>query len=287
MQGNPFSRAAWKPADFGGRAGLYILLIIVAVLWGAPLMWMIVTSIKPESEIYAYPPKWWPDAPTVEAYGALFQRFPMLDWFRNSTVVALITTLLTLAIDALAAYPLARMDFTGRRVIMSVIFATFLLPYELLFVPLFLGLNNFGLVDSWFSLSVPASANAFGVFLLTQFFQAVPQELEEAAVLDGCSRLGFFFRILLPLTKPGLATVAIFTFVASWNNFFWPLIATNSDETRTLPVGLATLVGGAGMSMKQSVLMASSVVATLPTALFFLVMQRHFVRGIAATGVKG
>jgi ABC-type glycerol-3-phosphate transport system permease component len=287
MQGNPFSRAAWRPADFGGRAGLYILLIVVAVLWGAPLMWMIVTSIKPESEIYAYPPKWWPDAPTLEAYGALFQRFPMLDWFRNSTIVALITTLLTLAIDALAAYPLARMDFPGRRVIMSVIFATFLLPYELLFVPLFLGLNNFGLVDSWFSLSVPASANAFGVFLLTQFFQAVPKELEEAAVLDGCSRLGFFFRILLPLTKPGLATVAIFTFVASWNNFFWPLIATNSDETRTLPVGLATLVGGAGMSMKQSVLMASSVVATLPTALFFLVMQRHFVRGIAATGVKG
>lgn len=287
MQGNPFSRAAGRPADFGGRASLYILLIVVAVLWGAPLMWMIVTSIKPESEIYAYPPKWWPDAPTLEAYGAVFQRFPMLDWFRNSTVVALLTTLLTLAIDALAAYPLARMDFPGRRVIMSVIFATFLLPYELLFVPLFLGLNNFGLVDSWFSLSVPASANAFGVFLLTQFFQAVPQELEEAAVLDGCSRLGFFFRILLPLTKPGLATVAIFTFVASWNNFFWPLIATNSDETRTLPVGLATLVGGAGMSMKQSVLMASSVVATLPTALFFLVMQRHFVRGIAATGVKG
>ncbi|WP_413988671.1 carbohydrate ABC transporter permease [Labrys okinawensis] len=287
MQGNPFSRAAWKPAEFGGRAGLYILLVVVAVLWGAPLMWMIVTSIKPESEIYAYPPKWWPDAPTLEAYGAVFQRFPMLDWFRNSTVVATITTLLTLAIDALAAYPLARMDFRGRRAIMSVIFATFLLPYELLFVPLFLGLNSFGLVDSWFSLSVPASANAFGVFLLTQFFQAVPKELEEAAVLDGCSRLGFFLRILLPLTKPGLATVAIFTFVASWNNFFWPLIATNSDETRTLPVGLATLVGGAGMSMKQSVLMASSVVATLPTALFFLVMQRHFVRGIAATGVKG
>jgi ABC-type glycerol-3-phosphate transport system permease component len=157
----------------------------------------------------------------------------------------------------------------------------------LLFVPLFLGLNRYGLVDSLFSLTVPASANAFGVFLLTQFFQAVPKELEEAATIDGCSRFGFFWRILLPLTKPGLATVAIFTFVASWNNFFWPLIATNSDATRTLPVGLATLVGGAGMSMKQSVLMASAVAATLPTALFFLALQRHFVRGIAATGVKG
>jgi ABC-type glycerol-3-phosphate transport system permease component len=276
-----------NPGDIGARGTLYVLMIVVAVLWGAPLLWMIVTSIKPESEIYAYPPRWWPDALTFEAYGAVFQRFPMLDWFRNSTIVAVITTLLTLAVDALAAYPLARMQFPGRRIIMSVIFATFLLPYELLFVPLFLGLNSFGLVDSWFSLSVPASANAFGVFLLTQFFQAVPKELEEAEVLDGCSRLGFFLRILVPLTRPGLVTVAIFTFVASWNNFFWPLIATNSDETRTLPVGLATLVGGAGMSMKQSVLMASSVVATLPTALFFLVMQRHFVRGIAATGVKG
>ncbi|MBZ9822630.1 carbohydrate ABC transporter permease [Mesorhizobium sp. CA4] len=273
--------------SLGGRTLAYVLMIVVTVLWGAPILWMLVTSIKPESEIYAYPPAWIPDAPTLEAYGALFQRFPMLTWFRNSAVVGILTTVLTLAVDALAAYPLARMQFPGRRVIMGVIFATFLLPYELLFVPLFLGLNSYGLVDSIFSLTVPASANAFGVFLLTQFFQAVPRELEDAAIMDGCGRFGFFWRILLPLTKPGLATVAIFTFVASWNNFFWPLIATNSDETRTLPVGLATLVGGAGMSMKQSVLMASAVVATLPTALFFLALQRHFVRGIAATGIKG
>ncbi|WP_051333908.1 carbohydrate ABC transporter permease [Mesorhizobium sp. WSM3224] len=280
-------RSARAGKSLGGRALAYMLMGVVTVLWGAPILWMLVTSIKPESEIYAYPPAWIPDAPTLEAYGALFQRFPMLTWFRNSAVVGLLTTVLTLAVDALAAYPLARMQFPGRRVIMGVIFATFLLPYELLFVPLFLGLNSYGLVDSIFSLTVPASANAFGVFLLTQFFQAVPRELEDAAIMDGCSRFGFFWRILLPLTKPGLATVAIFTFVASWNNFFWPLIATNSDETRTLPVGLATLVGGAGMSMKQSVLMASAVVATLPTALFFLALQRHFVRGIAATGIKG
>ncbi|MDX8526542.1 carbohydrate ABC transporter permease [Mesorhizobium sp. MSK_1335] len=273
--------------SLGGRTLAYVLMVIVTALWGAPILWMLVTSIKPESEIYAYPPAWMPDAPTLQAYAALFQRFPMLTWFRNSAVVGVLTTMLTLAVDALAAYPLARMQFPGRRVVMGVIFATFLLPYELLFVPLFLGLNSYGLVDSIFSLTVPASANAFGVFLLTQFFQAVPRELEDAAVMDGCSRFGFFWRILLPLTKPGLATVAIFTFVASWNNFFWPLIATNSDETRTLPVGLATLVGGAGMSMKQSVLMASAVVATLPTAIFFLALQRHFVRGIAATGIKG
>ncbi len=273
--------------SLGGHTLAYVLMVVVTALWGAPILWMLVTSIKPESEIYAYPPAWIPDQPTLEAYGALFQRFPMLTWFRNSAVVGILTTVLTLAVDALAAYPLARMQFPGRRVIMGVIFATFLLPYELLFVPLFLGLNSYGLVDSIFSLTVPASANAFGVFLLTQFFQAVPRELEDAATMDGCGRFGFFWRILLPLTKPGLATVAIFTFVASWNNFFWPLIATNSDETRTLPVGLATLVGGAGMSMKQSVLMASAVVATLPTAIFFLALQRHFVRGIAATGIKG
>jgi ABC-type glycerol-3-phosphate transport system permease component len=273
--------------SLGGRTLAYVLMIVVTALWGAPILWMLVTSIKPESEIYAYPPAWIPDAPTLGAYGALFERFPMLTWLRNSAIVGILTTALTLAVDALAAYPLARMQFPGRRVIMGVIFATFLLPYELLFVPLFLGLNSYGLVDSIFSLTVPASANAFGVFLLTQFFQAVPRELEDAAIMDGCGRFGFFWRILLPLTKPGLATVAIFTFVASWNNFFWPLIATNSDETRTLPVGLATLVGGAGMSMKQSVLMASAVVATLPTAIFFLALQRHFVRGIAATGIKG
>ncbi len=227
-----------------------------------------------------------PSHPTGEYFPAVFARFPILGWFRNSTVVAVLTTVCTLVVDALAAYPLARMRFPGRRLILGTIIATFLLPYELLFVPLFLGLNMFGIADSIFSLAIPPSANALGVFLLVRFFETIPRELEEAAFLDGCSRLGFFCRILLPLSRPGLATVAIFAFVGSWNNFFWPLIVSSSEATRTLPVGLATMVGS-GMSMRQGVLMAAAVIATVPALVFFLALQRYFVQGIASSGVKG
>jgi multiple sugar transport system permease protein len=265
----------------------YALLILVGVLWGAPLLWMLVTSLKSESEINQYPIHWLPRAPTLEYYGLLFERFPMAQWFKNSLIVAVVTTVLTVLIDALAAYPLARMEFRGRKVLLVAILATFLMPYELLIVPLFLGLSKFGIVDSYFSLIVPALANAFGVFLFTQFFQTIPRELEEAATVDGCSRLGFFWRILMPLSRPVIVTLTILTFVGSWNSFLWPLIVSNSDATRTLPVGLATLVGGSGMSMQQGVVMAAAVTATLPALLVFLLLQRYFIQGIATSGMKG
>jgi ABC-type glycerol-3-phosphate transport system permease component len=248
---------------------------------------MLVTSLKPEAEIFRYPPVWLPRHLTPAYYTGLFDRFPMLLWFRNSLVVAIITTLLTLVVDTLAAYPLARMRFPGRRALILLILATFLLPPEILLVPLFLGLSRMHIVDSYFSLSVPLAANAFGVFLLMQFFQTVPTELEDAAIVDGASRFTFFLRILLPLSQPAIVTVAIFTFVGSWNNFFWPLIVTNSDATRTLPVGISTLVAGTGMSMRFGVLMAAAAMATFPAVVFFLALQRYFVRGISTTGMKG
>lgn len=269
------------------RTLLYGLMILVGLLFAAPFAWMLVTSLKPESEIFSYPPSWIPDRPTVEYYFGLFERFALGAWFRNSMIVAVITTVLTLAFSSLAAYPLARMRFKGRKVVLLIILATFLLPYEILLVPLFLGLSRAGIVDSYFSLAVPPAANAFGVFLLTQFFRGLPTGLEDAAMVDGCTRFGFFWRILLPLSKPALATVAIFTFVTSWNNFFWPLIVTNSDATRTLPVGLSTLVAGAGLSQSFGILMAAAAVATVPALVFFLIFQRYFVRGIATSGMKG
>jgi multiple sugar transport system permease protein len=266
---------------------LYGLLGVVALLWLAPFAWMVATSLKEEEDIFSYPVRWLPSPPTIDYYTGLFEAFPLLRWFRNSLVVAVLTTALALVIDSLAAYPLARMRFPGRRAVMILILATFLLPAEILLVPLFLGLSRAGIVDSFFSLSVPPAVNAFGVFLLTQFFQTVPAELEDAAIVDGSTRFGFSWRILLPLSVPALVTVAITTFVASWNNLFWPLIVTNSDATRTLPVGLTSLVGGAGMSMRFGILMAAAVAATLPALVFFLALQRYFVRGIATTGLKG
>jgi multiple sugar transport system permease protein len=270
-----------------GRVGLYVLLVAVTAVWAAPFLWALVTSLKPESEIFRYPVTWLPSHPILDYYTGLVERFPMGRWFRNSLIVAAITTALTLVLDALAAYPLARMRFRGRRLVMLLILATFLLPVEILLVPLFLGLSRWGEVDSFFSLSVPPAVNAFGVFLLTQFFRTVPSELEDAAIVDGSTRFGFFWRILLPLSRPALITVAIFTFVGSWNNFFWPLIVTTSDETRTLPVGISALVVGTGMSDSYGISMAAAVVSTVPALIFFLALQRYFVRGIATSGLKG
>lgn len=269
------------------RSLLYILMIAVVVAWGAPFAWVFVTSLKPEAEIFRYPVVWIPEQPTIAHYFDLLDAFPMIIWFRNSLIVALWTTILTLVLDALAAYPLARMQFRGRRIVLLTVLITFILPGEILMVPLFLGLNEFQMVDSYFSLAVPPAVSAFGVFLLTQFFKSVPSELEDAAIVDGASRFDFFWRILLPLSKPALVTVAIFTFVASWNSFFWPLIVTNSDDTRTLPIGVSTLIAGTGMSNQYGVLMTAAVVTTVPALVFFLALQRYFVQGISTTGLRG
>jgi multiple sugar transport system permease protein len=269
-----------------GRIILYMLLIFVALVWVAPFLWMLVTSIKPETEIFRYPVDWVPDKPITEYYTRLFDNFAMAKWFRNSLIVATMTTTLTLVVDVLAAYPLARIKFRGRRILMLMILSTFLLPGEILLVPLFLGLSDLKLLDSYFSLAVPPAANAFGVFLMTQFFLTIPLELEEAARLDGCGHFGIVWRIFIPLSKPAIITVAIFTFVRSWNEFFWPLIITHSDATRTVPVGLATFVGR-GLSMQFGIVMSSAVTATIPAVIFFLVLQRYFVRGISTTGLRG
>jgi len=266
---------------------LYPLLILVAILWAGPMLWMLVTSLKPESEIYKATIDWIPDNPTLDSYRKLFADFPVLLWFRNSIIVSAITTFLTVFLSALAAYPLARMKFRGGKVVLFVLLSTFLLPYELMLVPLFLGLNRLGISDTFFSLSVPPVANALPIFILTQFFRHVPKELEEAAIIDGCSRVSFFFRILLPLAAPALATVTILTFVTSWNNFFWPLIVSNSVATETLPVGIAKLVAGTSMSSQQGVIMASAVVATVPAIILFLLLQKHFVKSVASTGIRG
>ena len=186
-----------------GRLALYAIMIFVAIIWGAPFIWMFVTSIKPDTEVFSYPPTWWPDQPTLEFYTRLFDSFPMLQWFRNSLIVATITTALTLATNILAAYPLARMRFRGRKIVLLIILSTFLLPGEILLVPLFLGMIKFKLANTYFSIAVPAAANAFGVFLMTQFFLTIPVELEEAGPLGRLQPLGFALAHLHPTEQAG------------------------------------------------------------------------------------
>jgi ABC-type sugar transport system permease subunit len=262
------------------RLGLYVLMGLVLVLWLGPLLWMLSTSLKPEGQILSLIPRWIPKVFTLQNYRDVLVKFALVAWGVNSLVVVAIP----------AAYAFAKMRFRGQQWIFLLILSTILVPVHITIVPLFIGLAKLKLTDTYFSLIMPTVANGFGVFLLRQFFQGIPQELEEAAIIDGASQLGVLVRVVLPLSRPPIMAVAIFLFILSWNDFMWPLIVTNTDATRTLPVGLASSLAGTvsgGAIAYYGMSMAGSVLATVPALLIFVLLQRYFVQGIALTGLKG
>ena len=275
-----------RRSDFGRLAG-YVALLVVTVAMAAPLLWMVTTALKPESQIFQYPIQWIPRTPTLGNLANVLTNYPIGRWFFNSLIVAVLTTAVSLPLYGLGAYPLARLQFPGKKLVFLVILATMLMPAEGTMVPLFLGLSRLRISDSYFSLVMPVVANAFGLYLLTQFFQSIPSELRDAALMDGATDLGILWRIILPLSRPALTTVAIYTFMASWNNFVWPFIVSNSDATRTLPAGLTALIGGVDVGTRFGISMASALIATLPPVVIFVALQRYFAQGIAMTGVKG
>ena len=224
------------------NAVLFILLMIVAIIWAVPFVWIVVSSLKPESQILTYPVRWIPNPVTFEHYIGVLSRFPLPRWFLNSVIVSVTTVAISTTIVCLGAYPLARMRFHGRNVVYIVILGSFLLPGEVTLVPMYLAFSKLKLLNSYFSLISVGLADAFNLFLLTQFFKTFPEELEDAARIDGCNRLQVLWRILVPLSKPALVTVILFRFFSTWNDFTWPLIAIDSDAYRTLPVGIVTFI---------------------------------------------
>ncbi len=274
-----------------GQILWYIMLVIIVVLALAPIAWMVSTALKPESEIATIEIHWIPRTITLENFQAVFEKFPILRWMLNSVVVAVLATLLTVFLDSLAGYALARMEFWGRNLIFAVILSMLFIPLQITVVPLFLAFSKLGLTDNYLALILPIGANVTGVFLMRQFFLGIPYELEDAARVDGASAVRIWWAIILPLARPALSAVAIITFLSAWNSFFWPLIVTQSDAARTLPVGIAqfmTLRPGLSMSVQlygQS--MAGAVIAALPPIIVFLLLQRQFIQGISLTGIKG
>ncbi len=281
--------------QFWQRGLGYLVMITITVLFAVPVIYMLSTALRPEGKVYEYPIRWISEDMTLDSFRVAIETYPALGrWFVNSMVVALATAFLSVIIDALAAYPLARMDFFAKKFIFLGILATILIPVEATLVPLFLGLSRLKVLQTDFgtymSLILPVVANAFGLYLLTQFFQAIPKDLEDAARIDGASDFGIWWRVILPLSGPAITAVIIFSFMASWNNFIWPFIATSTDETRTLPAGLATIFGnptGSPSTVHWNVVMASMTLATLPPVIIFLLLQRYFVQGISMTGIKG
>lgn len=271
-----------------GRAALHLAMAAAGLAFVAPVAWMLVMSFMPEAEIFQPIPHWWPKDPTWSNYLELLKRAeeaPVLRWFFNSALVALTGTFTYLLLSSMAAYAFARLDFPGRNVLFFVVLATLVIPGQVTIIPVFLILQKLGWFNTYYALIVPGLSGVFGVFLLRQFFLTIPKELEEAAVIDGCTRAAIYRRIILPLGKPALATLGIFSFLGAWNDFMLPLIAVNENEMRTLPVGLMIFLGR--YTMQYGLVMAAAAVATIPVVVMFLIFQRHIVRGVVLTGLKG
>jgi multiple sugar transport system permease protein len=267
------------------RALLYLVLIAGLLLTLLPFFWMLSTSFKENAAITAMPPRWFPRPGTLEHYRRLFAEVSFLRHFGNSAIVAAGATLLSLLVNAMAGYAFAKFRFPGRERLFALLLMTMMVPGQVTLMPVFMLLKELGLLNAYTGLILPGAAGVFAIFLIKQFMETVPDELLEAARIDGCSEFGIFWRIVLPMSKPVLATVALFTFMGAWNEFLWALIVMLDESKYTLPVALANLSGQ--HNTDWGLLMAGSVVVILPVVVLFLALQRFYVRGITMSGLKG
>lgn len=268
------------------RVGRYVVLVLCALALIGPFVWMVLASLKTDADIKAIPPTLLPDPVTGDNYQRVVDAFPFRRFAANSLGVAVASTLLQLVLASTAAYAFARIEFRFRNLLFGLYLATMMIPLQVVIVPLFIEMRNLGLVDTYAGLLLPTIVSSFGVFLLRQAFLALPKELDEAAFIDGAGHFSVFFRILLPLIGPALATVAVFAFMATWNSFLWPLVITQaSDRHVTLPVGLSRLSGR--FSTDWNVIMAGSVMTLVPIVVFYLITQRWVIRSVAFSGLKG
>jgi multiple sugar transport system permease protein len=269
---------------FVTHAVLHFVLIVGAVLMIFPFVWGISTSFKDMREVLSNPFGFFPKRFTFVNYQNVVRSIPIVRFFLNSLLVSVVITASQLVTCSLSAYAFARLRFPFRDVLFFILLGTMMIPQQVIMIPVYIILNFFRLIDTYAAMIVPFVSSAFGTFLLRQFFLTIPKELEEASTLDGCSNFCFLVRIMLPLSKPILATLAIFTFMWSWNNYLWPLIVTNRIEIRTLQYGLAMFKEEGGINWGQ--LMAGTTISTLPILVLFLVAQKQFIRGVTLTGLR-
>jgi multiple sugar transport system permease protein len=287
----PVGRRRWLPFS-----PWHLLLAPTALVFALPLVQMVLTSFMDDSEINRFPPRFWPSGlhlgrtggfgrEAASGYVGLFSQTPVLHWLLNSAIVSAVSVVAHLVLCSLAGYGFARLRFHGRQVGFFLIVGTVMIPTQLLLVPTYVMFARLGLVDTLAAAFVPWLASAFGVFLMRQFFLSLPSELEDAARIDGCSTFGVFWRIVLPLARPALATLTVFALLDAWNDLVWPLIAINDQDVYTIQRGLADFQGT--RRTQWSLLMSGNVVATLPLIVAFLLAQRHFVATMTFSGLKG
>jgi multiple sugar transport system permease protein len=281
------------PIGMGGknRPSLKDILVWLGLLAGAlfmalPFWVMMVTSLVQPDQVFQMPPKLWPDVPNWGNYARLFQQAPMAVYFWNSLLISIVTTAGHVLFAAMAGYAFSRMHFPHKNKLFFVFLITLMVPPQVNIVPLFFLMKQFHWLDTYAALIVPGLFGAFGVFMLRQWFNGLPKELEDAARMDGCNPWQTFRLVALPLATPALAALAIFVFLSTWNSFMWPLIVTNSESMRTLPVGIAALKGSFRDTTDWTVLMAAATLSIFPVVLVFLLGQKQFMKGILAGGLK-
>jgi multiple sugar transport system permease protein len=268
-----------------GKVLTYVLLIALAAIMLLPFLWMLSSSLKLDKDVFRYPVEWVPSDPQWSNYETIWTRIPFLTFFANTTKLTVIITFLQVATSSFAAYAFAKLEFKGRDFLFLAYIASIAIPWQAYMVPQYIMMRQLDLVDTHLSLILLQAFTAFGVFLMRQFFISVPNEILDAARIDGMSEYGIYFRIMLPLSKPALATLTIFTSVFVWNDFMGPLIYLNSQHLKTIQLGLRMFIQQ--YSADYSLIMAAALVSLIPIIVLFLAFQRFFIEGIASTGIKG
>ena len=269
------------------RIAVYVVLVLIALIILIPLLWMISTSFKPKSQLFLPDIYWIPKRITTQNYQNLLTdpSIPIITWFVNSLGVAIATTVITLALNSLAAYAYARMVFPGSKWIYRAMLATLFMPGLMFLIPNFITIYSLTLLDTYAGVILPYLAGVFGVFFLRQFFESLPRELEEAARMDGANAFQIFYKVVLPLARPALSTLAVITFLASWNDFLWPLLVLQDTNLQTLPIGLRTLQGA--YTSEYGLMMAGAVIVAIPVLIIYITLQRYIVQSVASSGLKG
>ncbi|WP_432571653.1 carbohydrate ABC transporter permease [Kineococcus sp. SYSU DK005] len=267
------------------RHWVFAALTLAALLWVFPLVWALSSSFKPRSDLFSYPPRLLPTEPTVENYHNLFAGYSFLQWFLVSTVIALIATAVTVLVCSLAGFGFAKYSFRGKDALFNTMFSSLAIPFAVIIVPLFIMLAKTGLTQPLFALIVPWVAPAFGIFMMRQFCeQAVPDEILDAARIDGASEFTTFWRVVLPLLRPALGALAVWSFLNTYNNFLWPLIIVSDPAQYTLPLGLQSIFGAEGR--QYDIVLAGSILAAVPSIVVFVALRKQLIEGLSAGAVK-
>ena len=261
-----------------------VVLLIMLVVIMFPFLWMVVSSFKAEKDIITYPPTVFAESYTLDQYRKVFSAIPLWMYIRNTVIFAFGTTVCSVLFDSMSGYAFARIRFKGRKILFNLVLLTMMIPFQITMIPLFIQEFKLGMLNSFAGLIIPRMTSAFGIFMMRSFFVSMPKDLEEAARIDGMNEMGIFFKIMMPLCKTAMISLAVFTMMGNWNDLLYPLILTTTTEMRTLPSGLAMFVGERVTQYGPSI--AGSVISLLPLLMMYCFAQKYFIAGIAMTGMK-